>query len=167
MDHHRQLSVSSTASSSTTSSTSSTESSPRRRRPLPLIPHPLSCKSCRSCITSVDVILPQAEIPNSRGFKGFAGKASLFSEVYHITLSKPGVHLMSTGAHTMQEIVCSTCDAYLGWKIVKAHSRSERWKEGYNMLELEKLHCGKVEAQLVQAALRPRIRSDSDSDDSN
>ncbi|KAF4598610.1 hypothetical protein EYR40_006972 [Pleurotus pulmonarius] len=167
MDHHRQLSVSSTASSSTTSSTSSTESSPRRRRPLPLIPHPLSCKSCRSCITSVDVILPQAAIPNSRGFKGFAGKASLFSEVYHVTLSKPGVHLMSTGAHTMQEIVCSTCDAYLGWKIVKAHNRSERWKEGYNMLELEKLHGGKVEAQLVQAALRPRIRSDSDSDDSN
>lgn len=67
----------------------------------------------------------------------------------------------------MQEIVCSTCDAYLGWKIVKAHSRSERWKEGYNMLELEKLHGGKVEALLVQAALRPRIRSDSDSDDSN
>ncbi|KAL4264740.1 Protein yippee-like [Pleurotus pulmonarius] len=123
--------------------------------------------SCRSCITSVDVILPQAAIPNSRGFKGFAGKASLFSEVYHVTLSKPGVHLMSTGAHTMQEIVCSTCDAYLGWKIVKAHNRSERWKEGYNMLELEKLHGGKVEAQLVQAALRPRIRSDSDSDDSN
>lgn len=47
---------------------------------------------------------------------------------------------MATGAHTMQEITCLTCSSYLGWKIVRAHEESERWKEGNCLLELENLH---------------------------
>lgn len=40
----------------------------------------------------------------------------------------------------MQEITCLTCSSYLGWKIVRAHEESERWKEGNCLLELENLH---------------------------
>jgi len=46
---------------------------------------------------------------------------------------------MATGAHTMQEITCGTCTLYLGWKIVRAHEKSESWKDGHYLLELENL----------------------------
>ena len=39
----------------------------------------------------------------------------------------------------MSEISCGSCHIYLGWKIVKAHDESERWKDGKFLLELENL----------------------------
>jgi hypothetical protein len=39
----------------------------------------------------------------------------------------------------MQEVMCAKCSAYLGWKIVKAHERTEKWKEGKWLMELENL----------------------------
>ncbi|KIM40115.1 hypothetical protein M413DRAFT_446269 [Hebeloma cylindrosporum] len=116
------------------------KSSKRISRPLPKIPRALVCKGCGTCITSHNVLLPASSIPpDSRSFKGFSGKASLFTETYNVVLAKPGVQLMATGAHTMQEITCATCSTYLGWKIVRAHEASESWKDGHSLLELEKL----------------------------
>ncbi|KAF9029015.1 yippee-domain-containing protein, partial [Hymenopellis radicata] len=109
-------------------------------RPLPPIPRPLVCKRCKSYVTCISSLLPLSKIPaRSRAFRGFNGKASLFTEIHHVNLSRPTVHLMNTGAHTMEEISCSTCHTYLGWHIVRAHSSSERWKEGHFLLELENL----------------------------
>ncbi|KAJ7084412.1 hypothetical protein B0H15DRAFT_849082 [Mycena belliarum] len=109
-------------------------------RPLPPIPRPLSCKTCKTCITSCNALLPASAIPSeSRSFRGFSGKASLFTETYNVNLSRPTVQLMATGAHTMQEITCSSCTAYLGYKIVRAFESSERWKESSFLLELAEL----------------------------
>lgn len=47
---------------------------------------------------------------------------------------------MKTGAHTMQELTCSSCSTYMGWKIVRAHDESESWKDGNFLLELEHLY---------------------------
>ena len=44
---------------------------------------------------------------------------------------------MTSGAYTIQEIMCLGCSSYLGWKMVHAHERTERWKEGKHILELE------------------------------
>ncbi|KAG6865368.1 hypothetical protein C0991_003145 [Blastosporella zonata] len=82
---------------------------------------------------------PVASVCYSRMFKGFSGKASLFMETYNIKLARPAVQLMATGAHTMQEITCLSCSSYLGWKIVRAHESTEKWKEGNCLLELENL----------------------------
>ncbi|KAK2463263.1 hypothetical protein APHAL10511_004918 [Amanita phalloides] len=112
--------------------------SPHSSRPLPKIPGPIACKKCHTCITSAKVHLPPSSYPpDSRGFRGFLGKASLFTETYNVKLGRPSVQLMVTGAHTMQEITCSQCSTYLGWKIVRAHELSERWKEGACLLEFE------------------------------
>lgn len=46
---------------------------------------------------------------------------------------------MDTGAHTVQDVVCSVCSTTLGWKIVRAHEWPEKWKEGNIVLELELL----------------------------
>lgn len=166
-------------------------------RPLPQVPRALACKQCRTCITSSKVLLPPTAVSipsqfstrqltsvqfpsDSRSFKGFSGKASLFTETYavhahvhrllsqfpsfpryNVKLSRPGVQLMATGAHTMQEITCSSCSVYLGWKILRAHERSEKWKEGTSLLELENLfHDTDVFAPLY---IHPRGNgSDSD-----
>ncbi|KIY73042.1 hypothetical protein CYLTODRAFT_334782, partial [Cylindrobasidium torrendii FP15055 ss-10] len=111
-------------------------------RPLPPIPRLLNCKECRSEITCMAHLLPLSKIPqNSRAFRGFNGKASLFTDAYvnHLNLSSPAVHLMSSGAHTMQELSCKSCRTYVGWYIVRAHNSSEKWKEGCYLLELENL----------------------------
>jgi hypothetical protein len=39
--------------------------------------------------------------------------------------------------------MCAKCSAYLGWKIVKAHERTEKWKEGKWLMELENLWLAK------------------------
>jgi hypothetical protein len=64
------------------------------------------------------------------------------SDRFNATLAPPRVQLMATGVHTMQEITCSNCASYLGWKIVAAHDSSEKWKEGGCLLELESLSNG-------------------------
>ncbi|KAG5648463.1 hypothetical protein DXG03_003074 [Asterophora parasitica] len=111
---------------------------------------------------------PPTANSNSRLFKGFSGKASLFTETYNVKLSHPGVQLMATGAHTMQEITCSSCSSYLGWKILRAHYKSEKWKEGNHLLELENLYhnpdSGLTFTSLVAGPSRSYSSSDSGSD---
>jgi len=137
----------------------------RVSRPLPKIPRALICKKCGTCISSYNVLLPLSSIPpGSRAFRGFSGKASLFTETYNVTLAKPGVQLMATGAHTMQEITCGTCCEYLGWKIIRAHEKSESWKDGNCLLELENLNT-QPDPILMPDDPTPRRRSsDSGSD---
>lgn len=89
---------------------------------------------------------------------------------HHVTLSQPAVQLMATGAHTMQEISCTKCSSYLGWHILKAHEKSEKWKEGNFLLELENLYAT-TEILVSPPSSRsgranPRQRLSSDSDDS-
>lgn len=70
---------------------------------------------------------------------------------------------MATGAHTMQEISCGICCEYLGWKIIRAHEKSESWKDGTCLLELENLN---VESDsLVPYDPTPRRRSSSSESD--
>ncbi|GBE89288.1 Protein yippee-like [Sparassis crispa] len=89
----------------------------------------LTCKTCHSSIASQDCLL-------STAFRGHTGKAALYSEVSNVTFNAPCILLMNTGAHTVQELSCKKCTAYLGWKIVRAHEKPEKWKEGHHLLEL-------------------------------
>ncbi|KAK0212656.1 hypothetical protein DFS33DRAFT_52548 [Desarmillaria ectypa] len=133
-----------------------------RARPLPPVPRPLACRRCKTSVTSIGVLLPLAKIPvHARAFRGFNGKASLFTDIHRVDFSPPIMHLMNTGAHTMQQISCKKCSAYLGMHIVRAHSHSERWKEGHYLLELENLT-----AIVTRRKVHPQSSS-SDSDDSS
>ncbi|TFL04511.1 hypothetical protein BDV98DRAFT_562360 [Pterulicium gracile] len=108
---------------------------PASPRPLPTVPQQLSCRNCRAYITNPLLVCKSTP----RRFKGFSGDAALFQEIYNAKLSAPQAQLMITGAHTVQLISCSHCDAYLGLKFVKAYHSSEKWKEGRCMLEMDGL----------------------------
>jgi hypothetical protein len=73
---------------------------------------------------------------------------------------------MATGAHTMQEITCGTCCEYLGWKIIRAHEKSESWKDGNSLLELENLNT-QSDPILVPDPTPRRRSSDSGSESSD
>ena len=55
----------------------------------------------------------------------------------NVRYDRPSIQLMTSGAYTIQEIMCLGCSSYLGWKMIHAHERAERWKEGKHILELE------------------------------
>ena len=55
----------------------------------------------------------------------------------NVALDPPSILLMDSGTYTIQEFICKNCEAYLGWKFVRAHDAPERWKEGYFILELD------------------------------
>jgi hypothetical protein len=119
--------------------------------------------------------------PHSRSFRGFSGKASLFTETYvpscsvrfstkfntllryNVKVGKPSVQLMTTGAHTLSEIQCGSCFTYVGWKIVRAHEETERWKEGKFLLELEHLDAQPDPVAPLNFRLQKRSSTDTDS----
>ena len=47
--------------------------------------------------------------------------------------------LMNTGAYRVQNCSCASCGEPLGWKFVRAAEQTEKWKEGYVVLELNLL----------------------------
>ena len=49
---------------------------------------------------------------------------------------RPSVLLMDSGVYRIQTSHCTACSAIVGWKFVHASERTERWKEGYFVLEL-------------------------------
>jgi len=90
----------------------------------------LACKQCGALICSLKSLV-------SSSYRGFAGKAALTAEATNVRYDRPSIQLMTSGAYTIQEIMCSGCSSYLGWKMIHAHERTERWKEGKHILELE------------------------------
>jgi hypothetical protein len=148
----------------------SPSSRPLPPRPLPALPHSLSCKVCSTSITYAHAALSHVGHHILSGHLGADCMPTIVSRLQrlfrqgitlhcsvifsshdrprcflcpvcrsNVKLAAARIQLMATGVHTMQEINCSTCDAFLGWKIVHARNRSEKWKEGSCLLELESL----------------------------
>jgi len=90
----------------------------------------LACKQCGASICSLKSLV-------SSSYRGFAGKAALAIDASNVRYDRPSIQLMTSGAYTIQEIMCLGCSSYLGWKMVHAHELTERWKEGKHILELE------------------------------
>lgn len=57
----------------------------------------------------------------------------------NIALSKPTILLMDSGVYRVQNAFCDACREPIGWKFVSASEKSEKWKEGYHVLELDLL----------------------------
>ncbi|KAF7288665.1 Yippee domain-containing protein [Mycena chlorophos] len=130
----------------------STKAANRLSRPLPTvpIPAPIVCRSCGTLVTSRNALLPIPPSSPRRTFKGFSGRASLFTETYNLVQSPPKVQLMQTGAHLLSELNCPGCSRYLGYKIVRAFESTEKWKESHFLLEIAELQQDGFLLQLAE-----------------
>lgn len=54
-------------------------------------------------------------------FQGRHGRAYLLSNVVNVTLGPREERVLITGLHTVADIHCTSCNAVIGWKYVRAH----------------------------------------------
>ncbi|KAK9471080.1 Yippee/Mis18 [Dipodascopsis tothii] len=90
------------------------------------------CKSCNTHLSNYTDII-------SRQFQGHHGKAFLFHKVVNVTESKPENRAMTTGDHTVRDIICRQCGTCVGWKYDYAVDPTQKYKEGKFILEMELL----------------------------
>lgn len=68
---------------------------------------------------------------------------SIFSS-HNVSMGPRQVWLMRTGAHTVRELKCLGCRAYVGFQIDHAHEPTEKWKDGAYILERQFLFIHSV-----------------------
>ncbi|ELR25490.1 Protein yippeelike 1, putative [Acanthamoeba castellanii str. Neff] len=90
---------------------------------------------CHSCDTHLakhgDII--------SKAFQSRSGKAYLFDKVVNVTSGPKEDRILITGLHTVADVFCSDCQAYVGWKYEEAFEESQKYKEGKFILEKAKI----------------------------
>jgi hypothetical protein len=94
--------------------------------------HVLSCAKCRTHMAlSEDVA--------SKAFHGRTGRAFLVEQTVNVRLGPPEDRVLLTGLHTVADVLCRNCSAYVGWKYQAAFNPSQRYKVGKFILELSNL----------------------------
>ncbi|GAA5832816.1 hypothetical protein JCM3766R1_007052 [Sporobolomyces carnicolor] len=105
----------------------------KHREYLSVPPSNLSGKvfGCRRCKTH----LSTSEQIESKNFNGQHGRAYLFKDVVNVETGVPEDRPMTTGLHTVRDVMCAKCGEILGWKYDKAYEPSQKYKEGKFILE--------------------------------
>ncbi|KWU45776.1 peptidylprolyl isomerase, partial [Rhodotorula sp. JG-1b] len=101
----------------------------------------LGCKRCRTHLTTSEQIESKARtdrnpLPwHAQNFNGQHGRAYLFTNVVNVALGPPEDRPMTTGLHTVRDVMCSKCGETLGWKYDRAYEATQKYKEGKFILE--------------------------------
>ncbi|KAJ1667547.1 hypothetical protein IW140_002127 [Coemansia sp. RSA 1813] len=93
-----------------------------------------ACIACKAHIARRDDVI-------SRTFQGRLGRAYLTESVVNEKLGKPEDRLLMTGMHTVCNLQCRSCSALIGWKYIRAHDKSQQYKEGRYVLEQSRIFC--------------------------
>ncbi|KAJ2523481.1 hypothetical protein GGI11_001454 [Coemansia sp. RSA 2049] len=91
-----------------------------------------ACIACKAHIARRDDVI-------SRTFQGRLGRAFLTEAVVNEKLGGAEDRLLMTGMHTVCNLQCRSCGALLGWKYVRAHDKSQQYKEGRYVLEQSRI----------------------------
>lgn len=84
----------------------------------------------------------------SKGFTGRYGRAFLVApppppaderDLVNIRVGRSEDRQLVTGWHVVADICCATCSRKLGWKYVDAREKSQRYKVGKYILEVERV----------------------------
>lgn len=87
-----------------------------------------ACNKCKRHLThSQDLV--------SKNFWGATGKAFLFNKVLNVKTGQAEERMMRTGLHTVRDLLCTGCEAILGWKYDWASEEDQKYKEGKCILE--------------------------------
>eukprot|EP00041_Stephanoeca_diplocostata_P006979 m.96459 g.96459 ORF g.96459 m.96459 type:complete len:120 (-) comp16658_c0_seq1:171-530(-) len=87
-----------------------------------------ACSSCATHISSNDDLV-------STSFTGRFGKAYLFNIAVNIDTGPEQVRMLLSGEHTIADVHCVSCHAYLGWKYLRAAEQENEYKIGKCILE--------------------------------
>ncbi|KAI9496285.1 Yippee/Mis18 [Zychaea mexicana] len=87
-----------------------------------------ACGKCRTHLATDEYVL-------SRQFQGKYGTAYLFHQVVNVMQGDEQDRAMTTGLHTIKDVLCSKCKTTLGWIYVKAYNDDNKYKEGKCVLE--------------------------------
>eukprot|EP00035_Acanthoeca_spectabilis_P006358 m.123545 g.123545 ORF g.123545 m.123545 type:complete len:120 (-) comp13465_c0_seq2:151-510(-) len=87
-----------------------------------------SCAECSTHITRHDELV-------SKSFQGRFGKAYLFKDTVNLETGPEKVRVLLTGEHTIADVHCIKCHAYLGWKYLNAQDQENEYKIGKTILE--------------------------------
>ncbi|KAI9219205.1 yippee zinc-binding/DNA-binding /Mis18, centromere assembly-domain-containing protein [Blastocladiella britannica] len=86
------------------------------------------CRDCHTHLsTATDIV--------SKQFQGQTGRAFLFQKVVNVTLGEREDRQMTTGLHTVRDVLCIGCGLIVGWTYIYAFEESQRYKEGKTILE--------------------------------
>ncbi|GAA5863345.1 hypothetical protein JCM5296_003535 [Sporobolomyces johnsonii] len=86
------------------------------------------CRRCKTHLTTTEQI-------ESKNFNGQHGRAYLFTTVVNICTGPAEDRPMTTGLHTVRDVMCSKCGEVLGWKYDRAYEPNQKYKEGKFILE--------------------------------
>ncbi|EGD81682.1 hypothetical protein PTSG_02396 [Salpingoeca rosetta] len=89
-----------------------------------------SCSNCHTHLAAEDALV-------SKAFQGRLGRAYLFNEVVNIECGPAEEKMLMTGLHSIRDVHCSHCRAYLGWKYEMAFEQEQKYKVGKVILEKE------------------------------
>lgn len=91
-----------------------------------------NCGKCRTAVASVGGII-------SRAFHCKNGKAYLFQNVVNVFFEAEENRRMTSGVHTVADVLCVQCGDRLGWKYLAVQENSQKYKEGKYVLERAKI----------------------------
>ncbi|GAA5873465.1 hypothetical protein JCM16303_001133 [Sporobolomyces ruberrimus] len=94
------------------------------------------CRRCKTHLSTTEQI-------ESKNFNGQHGRAYLFKDVVNIETGAAEDRPMTTGLHTVRDVMCGKCGEVLGWKyeliarssVDRAYEPSQKYKEGKFILE--------------------------------
>ncbi|KAK7207187.1 Yippee/Mis18, partial [Myxozyma melibiosi] len=87
-----------------------------------------SCAKCQTHIAANSAVV-------SKAFTGRFGRAVLVRDVRNVVLGAPCERMLISGLHSLADISCSGCSAYLGWKYIATNEQSQKYKVGCFILE--------------------------------
>ncbi|GAA5996915.1 uncharacterized protein JCM10292_006083 [Rhodotorula paludigena] len=86
------------------------------------------CRRCRTHLSTTDQI-------ESKNFNGQHGRAYLFTTVVNVTCGPAEDRPMTTGLHTVRDVMCAKCGETVGWKYDFAYEAAQKYKENKFILE--------------------------------
>ncbi|KAL4402071.1 hypothetical protein ACI68E_001723 [Malassezia pachydermatis] len=113
------------------------------------------CSNCKTHITAYELLI-------SKEFNGQFGRAYLVEKAWNVDIMEPEERTMRTGTHTVCDIVCTHCNDYIGWKYIRAHTPSEKYKEGKYVLETDRIQQCLARRQQAWQSLRQVSPSPND-----
>ncbi|KAG7812186.1 hypothetical protein KL921_001418 [Ogataea angusta] len=90
------------------------------------------CGQCLTHLSSSNQII-------SDQYTGKTGDALLINSVVNVVLGEPEVREMTSGLYTVCDIKCHQCHKLLGWKYIKSHQASQKFKEQRYILEINNM----------------------------